>query len=486
MLSRVVKGVAANALGQGVGLLTSFLLPPLFLQGWGVTDYGYWVILASIASYMSVTDLGGQLYVVNRMTQAMTRKDTVELTSLLHTGLALFILLPGLLYVLLCLVIVVGKPADWFELTGLEQNIVLWVLLLLAFRFVISLPQGLILGVYRATGHLPRGVMLGNLMNILLLLFTVLALKSGAGMIQVAAVQIFPALIVGALAVVDLRRRLSWFSIFPLTHVDIPMAKGFVRPSMNFFLMYLAQVFSVQGMVIVVAALFGAVQVVVFSTLRTVSNVLQQAIPIISHSVWPEMTRLDMEGDPEKLRELLRVLLRVSLLFALMLMAALHYYGEDLYLYWLDGELEYDARLMDWLLVYVVQTLFWTLCGNLLMASNRHLILSKVVLANALLTLLFGWIGGEMGGLTGVVIGMVLCGFILPVWAVMVLLKKNWPLIDYSFYLTEMLAVLIAGGLVFLNGAGAIASLMLFLAWSVTSLLAVRRLRGVNDQTVVP
>jgi len=88
--SRLVKGFGANVIGQGLNVASKILLVPLFLQAWGTNVYGEWLVLSSFVAYLSLTDLGGQVYIVNRLTQAYSCQDTQLFRKSLHSGMVNF------------------------------------------------------------------------------------------------------------------------------------------------------------------------------------------------------------------------------------------------------------------------------------------------------------------------------------------------------------------------------------------------------------
>ena len=68
-INRLSRGVASTALGQIISAAKSILLVPLFLSAWGADGYGKWLILTALVSYVSLIDLGGQLYIGNIIAQ---------------------------------------------------------------------------------------------------------------------------------------------------------------------------------------------------------------------------------------------------------------------------------------------------------------------------------------------------------------------------------------------------------------------------------
>jgi hypothetical protein len=100
MRHRFLKGLGANSVGQIINLATRVLLPPLFLRAWGADVYGEWLVLSSFVAYLSLTDMGGQKYIVNRLTQVYAQQDFSLFRRVLHTGLAIFLLMPTAVFLL--------------------------------------------------------------------------------------------------------------------------------------------------------------------------------------------------------------------------------------------------------------------------------------------------------------------------------------------------------------------------------------------------
>src|SRR5208337_4959399 len=128
--------------------------------------------------------------------------------------------------------------------------------------------------------------------------------------------QLLPYLGAALVAGWDLNRRFPQFRLLSLGEADLFLGLTFIRPSLGFFGIQMAQAFSVQGTVLVVGMLLGSVQVVVFSTMRTIVNLIRAFFEQLSHAAWPEMTRLDVQRDEEKFFLLFRAILRATLIAA--------------------------------------------------------------------------------------------------------------------------------------------------------------------------
>jgi hypothetical protein len=195
------------------------------------------------------------MYIVNRLTQAYAEQDLALFRKVLHTGLAAFLIMPTAVF-LLFIAALSSVPSDLFLplASNTDDTIVFWVLAILAFQFVFSLPLGILLGTYPAVGLLSRGRMLLNLVFFLKLIFTVGALWLGGGMVWIASLETLSFVLVATFAAREINKRFPQFGLLSLKEADSSTALTFLKPSLHFFSIQVAQLFSIQGMVLIVGA----------------------------------------------------------------------------------------------------------------------------------------------------------------------------------------------------------------------------------------
>lgn len=450
MLKRLIQGIGANFLGQVIRMASRVLLVPLFLTAWGVQVYGEWLLLTSAAAYLALTDLGGQLYIVNRLTQAHALKDLPLFRKILHTGLALFLILPTAVFLGFLGVMFLVPLGPLLKITVTSSQVVFLVLAVLAFQFVFALPSGILVGVYRAVGLLPRGVMLTNVMQLLTIILIALWLWLGGGLVAIACLQILPYVGAALFACWDLSRRFPEFELFSLREADLSLGRSFIRPSLHFFGIQMAQAFSIQGTILVVGAVLGSAQVVVFATMRTIVNLIRTTFDQVSHAAWPELTRLDSQQAEEKFFWLFRAIFRATMIAVVIFMAIFHFWGESIYYFWLRKTVTYQPQVMDLFLIYLGEFMVWLTCTHPLMATNRHRTLSKMLLVSSVLSLGLAYLGGRHLGLRGVVLGMIAGDLMLPCWFVPFLLNRYLPRFSGWFFLKEIAPLILSLALLLL------------------------------------
>lgn len=432
----ILRAVGAGALGQILNVASRLLLIPLFLSAWGAPAYGEWLMLTSFVAYLSLMEFGGQVYIVNLLTQAASANDVARFREVLQTGLALFLVIPltGLAIFVLCLTWV--PVESWFGLATVDENTARWVLVLLGVQTAIAIPQGLLTGIYRAIGLLPRGIMFNNAIVAMQLVSILVALWLGQGMVTVALLQLLPFPLIAFAAILDLGKRLP-SGMISMKQARAKAAWSFFTPSLHFFSIQLSQALSIQGTLLVVGGVLGPAQVAVFGTVRTVTNIAKQLLGLVSHAAWPDLTRAEASGNMHKLVDIMTFVLRSTLLVSCSVGLFLHVFGIDLVRLWVGAKLEFSQTLLDMFLLIMLMSVFWTVCGNVLMAINKHQGLSRLILAHSIISVLFALTGAKFGGMEGGVAGMLAAEILLPLWGVPCLMAWIIPEFRGMFFIRE-------------------------------------------------
>jgi O-antigen/teichoic acid export membrane protein len=322
--------------------------------------------------------------------------------------MGLFLVIP-MAFALLLVALAMLAPLDrWLGLSHLPPGDSVWILVPLALQVVVALPQGLILGLYRAIGQQATSAMMANAILLLQILLSAMVLWFNGGPVLMAWLQLVPVLLVCGVAANDLQNRLPGLSIFGLRGFTMGIVKQALSPSLSFLSIQLSQLAIQQFTFLLVGRLLGPVEVVVFSTVRTVINSLRQLLGLLSHSAWPEFTRLEACGDRQMLEQLFYTVLYLSMGVAFLMIGVLALAGEPLMQLWLGVRFTYPASVVHHFSVYIVLVLYAALTSNVLMATNRHQGLARWQVISAVACVAGFWVGLIAGGVAGGVLALIL------------------------------------------------------------------------------
>jgi O-antigen/teichoic acid export membrane protein len=157
----------------------------------------------------------------------------------------------------------------------------------------------------------------------------------------------------------------------------------------------------------------------VFVTLRTIANVIRQAINALLYALSPEIASLDAHGKFESLQTLHVFTTKILLVTSICAAAFLHFMGADLVRLWTRGQIEYDGSLMNAFLLLLLSQAYWLTSSYILGATNNHRTVAVCTIASGAAGLGLGVVLAHWFGLAGLAYGLsvadvIICGWVLP------------------------------------------------------------------------
>lgn len=417
-LARLTKGTLANILGQALNTVGQLAQVPILLSSWGTQTYGEWLALSAMVAYLATLDLGMQTYVVNRLNQCHALGRMEDYNRVLHTGLLVNTVIPFVGFLVALPIIFMAPLAGWLQLRDTDASTAAWVTAILSLQVVYSIGYGMIFGIYRTVGEYARGQMISNLRYVANLLLTVGVAVAGGRLRALAVAQLALIVVTTFVIYADITRRRRDIRI-GFSHADWRLGLRFLGPSLTFLAIQLVSALVIHGSTLLVSAMFGVTVLVVFATLRTLTNMVKQAAATVQLALWPEFTTLDALSETSALRALhllgTKIVMTVAVCASVFLMTA----GDRLVGFWTRGRVAYDADLMLAFCVLACSQSH-SLCTSVLMsASNRQKMLMWHAGSAAVAGFIAGYILAHWYGATGFVYGLaaadaVICAFALP------------------------------------------------------------------------
>lgn len=428
LTTRLTKGLASAALGQSISIVSSILLVSLFLRAWGTDVYGRWLYLTSFISYLQLLDFGGQNYFGNMLAREFIRGNEDGFKDRFSEGVSLFscIALIGLFFLITAL--------SFSELSFFGKNISLdmetrLILLFMGLSFLISVPGGVYVTAYRATGLFVRGTMVSNVLRVAgLLCYTIILFADFSPTIYAACF-----LMVSASS--------SLILILDIRH-SIPVCRS-IRPSIaaalsgrihlggsiQFWLLALANAISQQGVIIVLAATNAPSAVAIYATHRTASGLVGYIGTLLQAPLWPELSFICAQENKDRVLRISMLVTKGLIFMSGIAALCVWVLLPTIYSMWTGGRLQLQQTLLVLFLIQTTLAAGWNSAGWMLLASNRHYGLARLTMANAVFTVSTAAILAIYFGIIGVAIatlfGDIIFGLILYPWEVAKVLEIN-------------------------------------------------------------
>ena len=381
--ARVAAGVAAHFYAQAVTIVTQLATLPIFLARWNTEQFGQWIMLSAIPSYLTVADFGIVTAAGNMMSMYKAREETAELNRAFKSSIFIIVSVVPLL----ALVTVVPLLTFGFGL-GTDQRSALAALLVAS---LLSVACGLFDAAYRPFGKYPKVTLLLTTARVFDFMGTIAGLLIG-GSLTSAALGLLSARIVACIALFLFALKdvpeLKW----NLHQVDGQSVKTLIRSGVGFLSFPIGNLLTLQGMVVLVGAQLGGGAVALFNSSRTLARLLAQLAILTGKSSAPEISRLYGAGKDHEADALIKKLLWTILPVTAVGAIALELLGPTILEHWSRGKLILDRGVFTWLIVGALFAAYWQIRSTQLTATNRHSFLATmffITSASALLGVFF-------------------------------------------------------------------------------------------------
>ena len=416
-VSNLVKNIGAGSLARVLGIVFKLVQVPLFLAYLNAEDYGRWLILYSLPSWMAYANQGFGTVASNEIPMAVAAGDLQQARRHYSTTMAFMLALTagGLL-----LALVVAPLVPWhgfLDSVPARDGEIARGLLALVAAMLLSFLSELFYGRFRAGQRAHTYMLLSSLHGWIELLAIVVCFQYTTRF-DVLGLGVLAATVVYLLLVGILSYRAFPALTFSRAAVSRADFRELFRKGFAFQAFPLGNALLFQGNLLVVQVILGPAAVALFGTVRTLVRVLNQALELISKSIWPELSHHFGRGDIAAMRRLHRLGLGLSVGLTVVGVAGMIVVGPYLYEFWVGQSLQLSRGLLALFLLPLPFNALWLTSSTVLMASNRHLGLARrYLIATAACTLgclLLTWLFGLGGAaVSPVIMDLLLIPYVL-------------------------------------------------------------------------
>ena len=153
-----------------------------------------------------------------------------------------------------------------------------------------------------------------------------------------------------------------------------------------------------QGYILLINLTLGSTAVVLYSTTRTMVNIIKTGLGLINSSIWPELTLAYGSKNYDGMKQLHRYAVGIGFYLALFSSIILILIGKPIYLLWTDSKIGFDWLLFATFLLTLVSNTVWLTSGVVLNATNNHQRYANTYLISTIISLGVAYIIIKMTG----------------------------------------------------------------------------------------
>jgi len=424
--TRLLKGTGAQAFGQAVQIFIRLAEVPLLLAFWGAQLYGEWLMLAAIPAYLAIGDGGFATAACRDMTMKSGAGDRPGALSVFQSTWILLLVVSLVAFLLAYGLAELAPLNKWLGFSSLTATDTRLVFLLLVTHVLVGFQGGLLNGGFWVSGKYPTGMIFSATTNLLEFLCFGIAVILGGGPIQAAAGYVIGRILGTSLMWIGQRKISPWLH-YGFKQASLGELKRLTAPAFASLAFPLGNALNIQGMRLVVGLALGPAAVAVFTTLRTLSNLVVQPRAVINRLIEPEMAMAYGAEDNSLFGRLFTRSCQLSFWGCLVASMVVGLAAHWLFPVWTGGKL-----LMHWptfilLLVAVLINSLWYTALMVPYATNRHTQIAMFyMLVYGIGGFLLGYVGAKSFGLTGTALALVIVEVLMAAIVIRAALKMAY------------------------------------------------------------
>lgn len=403
----LIKNVGSNGLGLFVTLFNQVLLLPIYLHYWSVELYGDWIALSAVSVFFSSSDLGFTTFFTNNFVVKRAQGYDGNCRRILTNNycflFALFVPLLILLFILLRRFDVVAI----LGLHNLNRSQAQAILLLLIIHVLLTMLGKVPNAIYRSSRLAHKAFLIDNLVWLSESIITAVLVMMRLSPVFVAIGILLPRLIIFFYKIIDTKRFFAYtFNFGDFSLKEIIEA---VKPSISIASFPFSNTILMQGLSLIVNKYFGASELVLFNTSRTIGNMIKFCSNIITQSFYPEFSIAYGKKDVSRVHQLSMYCILSAIVLSLLSTAFILPFGSFIFNIWTGGKVPFVATLMSSFLLVIIIDNLWNAYLAPMISTNKHRSLGYLALLLSLIVILAAFFLSKMhGGLHWIVLSQLI------------------------------------------------------------------------------
>jgi O-antigen/teichoic acid export membrane protein len=381
----MVRNAIALSYSAACRVVIQLVAVPVFTYFWGLHDYGTWLLLFTLPSFIMMGDIGLNFAASTAMIAAIERGEAQQAADTFSVLRRTVVLLAVGVFTFAGVLLLLRPQTVDFANAATDGRAVATVVLIVAYA-LIGVQNTSTLAGFRSTGDYAKGVLLIETAGIVESIAVLVVVAMGGNPFHAALTYFAIRASFSIFAAVRLRvhaPELFAKRLRPAREV----LKGLIGPAVAGSAVPISHALTLQGSLAVLGAVAGPASVAVFATSRTLVRLPFQLMMIVVNATLPLFTAAAARGDEARKEALVNRTLAGATLILVPFMLLIAFAGEWIVKLWTNGVVEPMPLTVVLLVIAGLLNGGWLVLCNFVMALNRQAMFSYFYLAASLVML---------------------------------------------------------------------------------------------------
>jgi len=364
---KIYKNIILSVFVKGGSVVVGLLIVPITINYIDPLQYGIWLTISSVVSWMSFFDVGMANGLRNRLSQALAMGEIEESRAYISTT---YLALTCIAIILFVVYLLLSPYIDWRLFLNIPpsvgDNIQLLMLLVVGafcFQLVVQIINA-VLTAYHEPAMAGFIIFLGQLLS-LLVIFALTRTISGTLTLLTVTMLVVPIMVLLSASFILYRTKL--LRIAPkFIKANLSYAKDIMSLGGTFFFIQIGALILLYTNNIIISKVIGPQSVTEFNVAYRLYGVVTMLFVIIVNPYWSAFTDAYAKGDFTWMGENLRKLRVVWVLLSVIVVPIVYFSSDFLFHAWLGNSVHISKPLSFTMALYAI--------GHSILTLNSYLL----------------------------------------------------------------------------------------------------------------
>lgn len=349
----VIKNIGFSFAYKGFSILISFLLIPLTLDYLNAYEYGVWLTLNSVLSWIFLLDIGLGNGLKNKLSEAIATNDTEN--EKIYVSTTLFIMI-GLFIFSFLIFLIMHSFINWSDILGVEEGkikslncIVLFVSFFVCLHFVTKIVGN----IYQALQRSSVNDLIAFLGNTISLIAIYILTKTTDGSLFYVGITFSSIPVLIALLAMPVTFK-KYPNLTPhFRYIRFSKIKDLASLGVSFFIIQISCVVLFTTSNIIISKLFGPDEVTPYNIATKYYSALTFIFNIILSPIWIATTDAYKRNDLFWIKKMLKSIFYIWCIMVLIIVA-MYIISPYLFPIWVGNKVQISSSITLWSGIYIM------------------------------------------------------------------------------------------------------------------------------------
>ncbi len=403
-IQRLVRNIFSNYAAMSARMAVGFVISPILVHGLGKEQYGIWVLVFSVISYLGFLDFGMKQSLARHFPKYYATKDYQKLNEVFNSS--------NLIYSVIGLLTIVGTLVIAFFFMGVInvssdlESVMRLLLIMIGVNQAISFffMTSTAIGPFHRYDVSNAIEIIRTIANALAIIYFV---HLGYGLLTLGIITLATTVTNTA------ARRFAQQKIVPQLKYGIKFIKKerlreLLGYSVFSFLIVLGLLTLFNADNVIIGAFMSTSAVTIYSIAATLINYLRTLVSSIGVPLAPAISHLDASSDAGEIARLMRKLFRYLYYLTTAVCIGILLFGGDFIYLWMGPGFEETIRILQLLIIPACIYLPQIMSNAVFFGTGKHKTLFYVIGAEAIAKIILSVVLVQFWGLFGVALGTII------------------------------------------------------------------------------